>query len=121
MTSTAAETRVEESSTKRKSGRAKGPKAKKARLNGDNNVYHTFRSDPPSIEVPTTHYPEVNEHNKKYYEFQWRVLNLCSEFYAAADGLLVRAATSSVAYPRTNISAGDRKIHPHSSLPSRMP
>lgn len=27
--------------------------------------------------------------NQQYYEFQWRVLNLCSEFYGAAEELIV--------------------------------
>jgi len=33
--------------------------------------------------------PEVTPHNQMYYEFQWRVLNLCSEFYGAAEELIV--------------------------------
>jgi hypothetical protein len=32
---------------------------------------------------------DVNPQNQQYYEFQWRVLNLCAEFYGAAEELLV--------------------------------
>lgn len=32
---------------------------------------------------------EVHPHNQQYYEFQWRVLNLCAEFYGAAEELVV--------------------------------
>ncbi|KAJ8489668.1 hypothetical protein ONZ45_g13489 [Pleurotus djamor] len=38
-------------------------------------------SAPPAI-------PEVNAQNQQYYEFQWRVLNLCAEFYGAAEELV---------------------------------
>ena len=32
---------------------------------------------------------EIQPHNQQYYEFQWRVLNLCAEFYGAAEELVV--------------------------------
>ncbi|KAJ6608694.1 hypothetical protein B0H10DRAFT_2067042 [Mycena sp. CBHHK59/15] len=32
--------------------------------------------------------PDVNSQNQQYYEFQWRVLNLCAEFYGAAEELV---------------------------------
>jgi hypothetical protein len=32
---------------------------------------------------------DVNAQNQQYYEFQWRVLNLCAEFYNAAEELVV--------------------------------
>jgi hypothetical protein len=31
----------------------------------------------------------MNAQNQQYYEFQWRVLNLCAEFYGAAEELVV--------------------------------
>ena len=44
-----------------------------------------------SIAVPSPpQHPDVNAHNQQYYEFQWRVLNLCGEFYGAAEELVVR-------------------------------
>lgn len=33
--------------------------------------------------------PTVDPQNQQYYEFQWRVLNLCAEFYSAAEELVV--------------------------------
>ncbi|OJA18602.1 hypothetical protein AZE42_06566 [Rhizopogon vesiculosus] len=38
---------------------------------------------------------EIQPHNQQYYEFQWRVLNLCAEFYGAAEEL-VKATPSLV-------------------------
>jgi hypothetical protein len=38
---------------------------------------------------PPPQHPDVNAHNQQYYEFQWRVLNLCAEFYGAAEELVV--------------------------------
>ncbi|KAJ7880975.1 hypothetical protein B0H14DRAFT_3106045 [Mycena olivaceomarginata] len=32
--------------------------------------------------------PNVNSQNQQYYEFQWRMLNLCAEFYGAAEELV---------------------------------
>jgi hypothetical protein len=32
----------------------------------------------------------VTAQNQQYYEFQWRLLNLCAEFYGAAEELVVR-------------------------------
>ncbi|KAG1733592.1 uncharacterized protein EDB91DRAFT_1148248 [Suillus paluster] len=37
----------------------------------------------------------IQPHNQQYYEFQWRVLNLCAEFYGAAEEL-VKATPSLV-------------------------
>lgn len=44
--------------------------------------------------APPQH-PDVNAQNQQYYEFQWRVLNLCAEFYNAAEELVVCMAYSS--------------------------
>ena len=32
----------------------------------------------------------MSQQNQQFYEFQWRALNLCSEFYNAAEELVVR-------------------------------
>jgi hypothetical protein len=32
---------------------------------------------------------DINTQNQQYYEFQWRILNLCAEFYGAAEELVV--------------------------------
>lgn len=43
----------------------------------------------PAAGVAPPQHPDVNAHNQQYYEFQWRVLNLCAEFYGAAEELVV--------------------------------
>jgi hypothetical protein len=93
--SEAAEGEAAESSKRRRTTSFNGSKAKKARhvaeQDGEaSSSYHSvFRAIPPAMQIPQSHLPEVNEHNERYYEFQWRILNLCSEFYAAADEILV--------------------------------
>lgn len=84
----------EVNAAKRKGGRSKGTKTKKARLDEHEEsplAFSAFRQVTPHIDFPASPYPEVNAHNKAYYEFQWKVLSLCSEFYAAADQILVRS------------------------------
>jgi hypothetical protein len=93
--SEAAEGEAAESSKRRRTTSFNGSKAKKARHAAEqdgeaSSSYHSvFRAIPPAMQIPQSHLPEVNEHNERYYEFQWRILNLCSEFYAAADEILV--------------------------------
>ncbi|KAH8831351.1 hypothetical protein DL96DRAFT_1587424 [Flagelloscypha sp. PMI_526] len=47
--------------------------------------------------VSPTRLPEVTEENKPYFEFQWRILNLCSEFYGAAEELVRNAPPNVIA------------------------
>lgn len=69
---------------KRRPGRPRGSKNRK------------LRAPPASKDIPNTPvapsgpppHPDINPANQKYYEFQWRILNLCSEFYGAADELI---------------------------------
>ncbi|KAG6807700.1 hypothetical protein H0H92_006657 [Tricholoma furcatifolium] len=69
---------------KRRPGRPRGSKNRKPRATSkQENVFHST----PAAVVPPQH-PDVNAHNQQYYEFQWRVLNLCSEFYTAAEELV---------------------------------
>ena len=42
----------------------------------------------PPLPPPPQHL-DVNAHNQQYYELQWKVLNLCAEFYGAAEKLVV--------------------------------
>ncbi|KAF9000691.1 hypothetical protein BDQ17DRAFT_1245258 [Cyathus striatus] len=63
---------------KRRPGRPRGSKNRKPRAGSSN---QTSTSALP-------HHPEVNPQNQQYYEFQWRVLNLCAEFYTAAEELV---------------------------------
>lgn len=83
---------------KRRPGRPRGSKNRRIRSSGVERD-----ASAPSAAVakhpPTTHgfyqYSappapgEVHPHNQQYYEFQWRVLNLCAEFYGAAEELIV--------------------------------
>lgn len=64
---------------KRRPGRPRGSKTKKK------NQQQEPGATPAPVAVPV---PEVNAQNQQYYEFQWRVLNLCAEFYGAAEELL---------------------------------
>ena len=44
---------------------------------------------PPPHPVPIPTFP-TDANQQQYFDFQWRVLTLCSEFYNAADELIVR-------------------------------
>ncbi|KIY48604.1 hypothetical protein FISHEDRAFT_58887 [Fistulina hepatica ATCC 64428] len=61
---------------KRRPGRPRGSKTKKR------------HNQPPPPPAQTHQLPEVTPQNQKYYEFQWRILNLCAEFYGAAEELV---------------------------------
>ncbi|CAK5276134.1 unnamed protein product [Mycena citricolor] len=63
---------VTEPPAKRRPGRPKGSRVKKDSAKA----------------VATPSLPEVNAQNQQYYEFQWRMLNLCAEFYGAAEELV---------------------------------
>jgi hypothetical protein len=75
----------------RRRGRPRGSKNRRNRV-----------ASTPAVKSPPSHQPlnttaqgtappqlpEVTAQNQQYYEFQWRVLNLCAEFYGAAEELL---------------------------------
>ncbi|KAH7913591.1 hypothetical protein BJ138DRAFT_1124276 [Hygrophoropsis aurantiaca] len=108
-TETGAKHRVHESQTaqnpsegtdggrKRRPGRPRGSKNRRARASGDGSVPPS-KSASQSASAPAPHAfhnytppvgpGEVHPHNQQYYEFQWRVLNLCAEFYGAAEELV---------------------------------
>ena len=44
----------------------------------------------PGPQPTTSPFPAPDPSNQALYDFQWRVLSLCSEFYNAADELIVR-------------------------------
>ncbi|KAI0649286.1 hypothetical protein C8Q79DRAFT_949826 [Trametes meyenii] len=85
----------EDGTEKRKPGRPRGSKNRKPRVSAGSapkaptNVAHPgFYQYPPA--------PPANvSQNQQFYEFQWRALNLCSEFYNAAEEL-VKAASPMV-------------------------
>ncbi|KAF9266474.1 hypothetical protein L218DRAFT_896525 [Marasmius fiardii PR-910] len=78
-----------EPETKRRPGRPRGSKNRKAR--GSTHQVPPAKT-PQYGQAPTQtnppQLPEVNASNQQYYEFQWRVLNLCAEFYGAAEELV---------------------------------
>ncbi|KAF9048446.1 hypothetical protein BJ165DRAFT_1459614 [Panaeolus papilionaceus] len=47
----------------------------------------TSTAAPPPTTGPPSH-PNINPQNEQYYDFQWRVLTLCAEFYGAAEELI---------------------------------
>lgn len=82
---------------KRRPGRPRGSKNRRPRT-----ATTTTQSPPkPPLQYPShsplsstatgtapPQHPDVNTQNQQYYEFQWRVLNLCAEFYGAAEELV---------------------------------
>ncbi|KAH7884499.1 hypothetical protein F5I97DRAFT_1889941 [Phlebopus sp. FC_14] len=87
----------EEVDRKRRPGRPRGSKNRRARGSA---LDKDASSAPPPGPKPATgqhgfyQYStppapgEVHPYNQQYYEFQWRVLNLCAEFYGAAEELV---------------------------------
>lgn len=86
----------EPNAKKRRPGRPRGSKNRKAR------VPATFKTKPDVHQAKAESQwqqpgqqgfpqnPDVNPQNQQYYEFQWRVLQLCAEFYSAAEELVKR-------------------------------
>ncbi|KAG7444872.1 uncharacterized protein BT62DRAFT_933918 [Guyanagaster necrorhizus] len=77
---------------KRRPGRPRGSKNRRNRSSQPPSKPVTQYSHPPLHPngpgtAPPQH-PDVNAQNQQYYEFQWRVLNLCAEFYNAAEELV---------------------------------
>ena len=75
---------------KRRPGRPKGSRNRKPRESAGSVGKSQFPSYPIS-QGGAPILPGVTAQNQQYYEFQWRVLNLCSEFYGAAEELIVRS------------------------------
>ena len=102
---------------KRRPGRPKGSRNRKPRESGGKPQHAFHNYPPPPAGAPTL--PGVTPQNQQYYEFQWRVLNLCSEFYGAAEELVVSASSQ-----RRTISflthRLHRKPHHHWSSPNHI-
>jgi hypothetical protein len=73
---------------KRRPGRPKGSRNRKPRESAGSAGKSQFPSYPIS-QGGAPPLPGVTAQNQQFYEFQWRVLNLCSEFYGAAEELIV--------------------------------
>ncbi|EIW83906.1 hypothetical protein CONPUDRAFT_135546 [Coniophora puteana RWD-64-598 SS2] len=83
-----------EGERKRKPGRPRGSKNKKGRMISTVDLTNTRPPTVPAQQhgfyqyTPGGQPGEVNSNNQQYYEFQWRVLSLCAEFYGAAEELV---------------------------------
>ncbi len=79
----------QEPERKRRPGRPRGSKNRKPRGGSsrqDGGFYYQGQLQPPA---GPPHLSDINPQNQQYYEFQWRVLNLCAEFYGADEELVV--------------------------------
>jgi hypothetical protein len=88
---------------KRRPGRPRGSKNRPRQLPGGSSqkelsqsLFYSYKPAQKQSTMPATAavtapppHPDVNAQNQQYYEFQWRVLNLCAEFYGAAEELVV--------------------------------
>ncbi|KAF5342080.1 hypothetical protein D9611_001902 [Ephemerocybe angulata] len=70
---------------KRRPGRPRGSKNRKPRA--PPGAGKETQPTNPALSGPPPH-PDINAQNQQYYEFQWRILNLCAEFYGAAEELV---------------------------------
>ncbi|KAF8640249.1 hypothetical protein AX16_010144 [Volvariella volvacea WC 439] len=119
---------------KRRPGRPRGSKNRKPRVVSGtstmkpdqsasfyvaSNVPQNQAAAPAPQPQPTTtaappSFPEINNQNHHYYEFQWRVLNLCAEFYGAAEELV--KATPPLVVAQCYQMMPDSKVDPLSML-----
>ncbi|KAJ3515901.1 hypothetical protein NLJ89_g1467 [Agrocybe chaxingu] len=75
---------------KRRPGRPRGSKNRRPRVGSakhESQFQASAASTTPAATGPPSH-PNITPQNQQYYEFQWRVLNLCAEFYGAAEELV---------------------------------
>ena len=74
--------------SKRGPGRPKGSRSTKKTNSKAAGSMHNFSQYPPPPAIPQE--AGLHQQHQEYYKFQWRTLNLCAEFYSAADELFVR-------------------------------
>ncbi|PSR72947.1 hypothetical protein PHLCEN_2v11184 [Hermanssonia centrifuga] len=75
--------------SKRKPGRPRGSRNRKPRAPANSSTKAPANSQHPGFyQYPPAPAGAVAQ-NQQFYEFQWRALNLCSEFYNAAEELIV--------------------------------
>ncbi|KAH9998802.1 hypothetical protein BJV74DRAFT_986621 [Russula compacta] len=98
---------------KRRPGRPKGSRNRKPRESAGSAGKSQFPSYPIS-QGGAPPLPGVTAQNQQYYEFQWRVLNLCSEFYGAAEELI--KATPSLVIAQSYQMGPSSKVDPLSML-----
>ncbi|KAI0711892.1 hypothetical protein C8T65DRAFT_718005 [Cerioporus squamosus] len=84
----------EDGTEKRRPGRPRGSRNRKPRVSAGSATKAPANTQHPGFyQYPPA--PGTNQQNQQFYEFQWRALNLCSEFYNAAEEL-VKAASPMV-------------------------
>lgn len=98
---------------KRRPGRPKGSRNRKPRESAGSVGKSQFPSYPIS-QGGAPLLPGVTAQNQQYYEFQWRVLNLCSEFYGAAEELI--KATPSLVIAQSYQMGPSSKVDPLTML-----
>ena len=81
--------------SKRGPGRPKGSKSTKKPNSKAAGNMHNFSQYPPPPAIPQE--AGLHQQHQEYYKFQWRTLNLCAEFYSAAEELIVRLRPTSFA------------------------
>ena len=74
--------------SKRGPGRPKGSRSTKKPNSKAAGNMHNFSQYPPPPAIPQE--AGLHQQHQEYYKFQWRTLNLCAEFYSAAEELIVR-------------------------------
>ncbi|TBU49829.1 hypothetical protein BD309DRAFT_986211 [Dichomitus squalens] len=86
----------DDATEKRKPGRPRGSRNRKPRVSSGSATKAPANSQHPGFyQYPPAPDKNISQQNQQFYEFQWRALNLCSEFYNAAEEL-VKAASPMV-------------------------
>jgi hypothetical protein len=89
--------------SKRKPGRPRGSRNRKPRASTSTSGKAPAGSQHPGFyQYPPA--PGGSVPNQHFYDFQWRALNLCSEFYNAADELIVSIIVSCECIESSNCS-----------------
>ncbi|KAF9443755.1 hypothetical protein P691DRAFT_808355 [Macrolepiota fuliginosa MF-IS2] len=79
---------AQEPERKRRPGRPRGSKNRKPRVGSSRQEGSFYYQGQLQSSAGPPHLSDINPQNQQYYEFQWRVLNLCAEFYGAAEELV---------------------------------
>lgn len=100
---------------KRRPGRPRGSKNRKPRASTKNESQfyagQQVSSATPAIAALPSH-PNITPQNQPYYEFQWRMLNLCAEFYGAAEELLVGITNLIIGFPANDVWVFRKQLLP---------
>ena len=102
---------------KRKPGRPRGSRNRKPRASTGSATKAPANTQHPGFyQYPPAPGANMSQQNQQFYEFQWRALNLCSEFYNAAEELIVSATAFAIRATLRNAVGVHRKPrHPWSS------